>query len=50
MKYVNPELENLEIEAIDVITASEGSLNGGVGEGGDSDEDNTPGIGFRNIF
>ena len=47
MKYVNPELEILEIEAMDVITASG---FGNLGEGGDSDEDNTPGIGFRNIF
>ena len=50
MKYVNPELEILELEKVDVITFSTGSINGGVGEGGDSDEDNTPGIGFRNIF
>ena len=46
MKYVNPELEILEIEAMDVVTASWGNL----GDGGDSDEDNTPGIGFQNIF
>lgn len=40
MKYVKPQLELLEIKNVDVITAS-------LGNGGDSEEDKTPGVGFQ---
>ena len=53
MKYVKPELEVLELMSADVITASGGnggSINGGVQDNGESNENGTPGVGFHNGF